>query len=58
MIIIEDGSNGAYFGLTGVATIGRDMHSSIRIQNREVSGLHARVYQDENGDVRKLLYHK
>ena len=46
-----DGSEAAIFGLTGEIKIGRDRNSDIRIKIPSVSRNHARIYQDENGNV-------
>lgn len=50
-----DGTEAATFGLTGDIRIGRDRNSDIRLKIPSVSRNHARVYQDENGNVSFLL---
>lgn len=46
-----DGTDGAIFSITNEVKIGRDKNSDIRLKIPSVSRNHARVYQDENGNV-------
>ena len=46
-----DGTDGAIFSVTDEVKIGRDKDSDIRVKIPSVSRNHARVYQDENGNV-------
>lgn len=54
VVLKKDGTEGAFFGVTSDISIGRDRECDIRIKLTSVSRRHARIFIDENGNVRLL----
>lgn len=57
MFTHADGTDGAVFSVTNEVKIGRDKDSDIRVKIPSVSRNHARVYQDENGNVSRHSFY-
>ena len=52
LVLKKDGSEGAFFEIESDISIGRDRECDIRIKLTSVSRRHARIFIDENGNVR------